>query len=356
MDRPVAVVDAPAPARPPTASTPQPDPIVLDPTDARRTLHALIAPDGHLVAALAAVLGPDGNGLAVDAVDDMVALAVAVTAGSAFDATDHLVLAVALYLRGRLDAERCAREPGGDFELSGDALVRASGALRSSHPLAVPVVNRLAALLDRVRPAGHLHSRVSGAARAAPDSGSTAVFVIDPRRDRGDAEQVRRAFYPNGRVLSPATGADVLAGLCTRMLQFGCGVTPAGSLKLVDGNELSPERIRAAGTAGGLAVLPPTGVGLPALGGALLAAGFRGVVTWKRVVPARVAALMLFELHAALVGDACNPEAAVTHVRDWMRDPRRRRPSRMPEEYAATFARRDLVDEAYWGALVFRDH
>jgi hypothetical protein len=285
----------------------------------------------------------------------MVALAVAVTAGSGFDGIDHLVLAVVLYLRGRLDAEAAALEPGGDFELSGDALVRAAGVARSSHPMALPVMNRLAALLDRARPVGRIRSMISDGVSSAPGSGSTALFIVDPRRDRGDAELLRRAFHPDACLLSAATADAVLAGLATPMLYLGCAVTPAGSLKLVDGSELPPERVRTAKAAGGLAVLPPTGVGLPALGDALLAAGFRGVVTWKRVVPSRIAALMSFVLNAALVDHRLDPEAAVAHVRDWMRDPNRRKLPRLPEEYATTFGRRDLADEAYWGALVFRD-
>ena len=83
--------------------------------------------------------------------------------------------------------------------------------------------------------------------------------------------------------------------------------------------------------------------------------GFTDIVTWKRVVPARPAALMLFVLHAALVVEHLEPAAAVARVRAWMRDQRRGRPHGLPDEYAATFARRDLADEAYWGALVHRN-
>ncbi|WP_199515176.1 hypothetical protein [Nucisporomicrobium flavum] len=363
LDRPVAVVDAPAPSEPPPAPTAQPDPIVPDQAALRRELHVLVAADRDVFAALAAALGPDGRDLAVDAIDDMVALAVVTTAGTGGDDTDQLMLAVALYLRGRLDADGWALEPGGDFELAGAALARADHTLRATTAEAVPVLNRLAALLDRARPAGHSRSRQPS---INDDPWMGTVFVANPRGDRpaasSDAVLVLRAFYPAARLLgagpaeaTPARPQTVVAALHTPLLQLSCAVTPAGALKLAEGTELTPDRIRTARTAGGLAVLPPTGVGLTALGDALLAAGFRGVVTWKRVVPSRIAALMLFMLHQALAGDRLDPAAAVAHVRDWMRDPRRPRPARLPDEYAPTLARRELVDEAYWGALVFRD-
>lgn len=250
----------------------------------------------------------------------------------------------AQYLVMVVAADARSPAPGSDLALSRDALAGAAGALRTSHPAAMPVVNRLTALLDRASPAGRVRPKVS----------VPALFLVDPRRDRGDAELLRKAFYPDARLLSPATVDSALAGLTTPILHLGCAVTPAGALRLADDTELPPERIREAKTADGLAVLPPTGVGLPALGDALLAAGFRGVVTWKRVVPSRVAALMSFVLHAALADDHLDPAEAVAHVRDWMRDPHRPRPSHLPGAYGVTFARRDLVDEAYWSALVFR--
>lgn len=339
LDRPVTVVNVPPEA--PIPAMPSPDPIVPDPGDARRELAALVAPDGDLLGALAVLLGPDGYGVPVDTVDDMVALAVAVTTGTAFDGTDHLVLAVALYLRGRLDPGAMASAPGGDFELSGAALKRAAETLRTSRPAAVPVLNRLAALLGRVR---------TGDRDPAPP----ALFVVDPRRNPADAAVLREAFYPDATWLSAPTADAVLAGLGASLVHLACAVTPAGALRLADGTELPPTRIRLSAAGGGLAVLPPTGVGLPALGDALLAAGFRGVITWKRVVPSRVAALMLFTLHAALVDEHLEPGRAVAYVRDWMRDRHRTKPSRMPSDYTATFERHDLIDEAYWSALVFR--
>ncbi|UQU64293.1 hypothetical protein COUCH_35945 [Couchioplanes caeruleus] len=379
LDRPVAVVDAPPPAGPPPAPTPQPAPIVPDPAALRRELHALVAADRNVFAALAAALGPDGRDLAVDAVDDMVALAVATTAGPGGDDTDQLLLAVALYLRGRLDADGWALEPGGDFELAGAALARADRTLRATTAEAAPVLNRLAALLDRARPADRFRSQQSpppqpartagprtGAAPFTDDPWMGTAIVANPRGDRpvasSDAVLLLRAFYPAARLLgagaaqaTPARPETVVAALHTPLLQLSCAVSPAGALKLAEDTELPPERIRTARTAGGLAVLPPTGVGLTALGDALLTAGFRGVVTWKRVVPSRIAALMLFVLHQSLAGDRLDPAAAVAHVRDWMRDPRRPKPTRCPDEYAPTLARRELVDEAYWGALVYRD-
>jgi hypothetical protein len=347
LDRPVTVVDAPAPAGLPDQPTPQPETIAPDPVAARRELHALLVPMGDLLPALAALLGPDGHRPAVGIVDDLVALSVLAAAGPDATGLDHLALAAALYLRGRLDTGDWARLPGGDLELAGAALATAGRTVRLSEPAAVPVLNRLTALLDRNRSKGRTPYR-------------GAVFVADGNRPATvvEAMRLRRAYYPEalgfGGDERPATPDAVLAVLDTPMLHLACGVTPAGALKLAGATELSPERLRTARASGGLAVLPPTGVGLPALGDALLAAGFEGVVTWKRVVPVGPAALMLFVLHAALVAERLDPAAAVARVREWMRDPRRTKPVGLPDEYAGTFARGDLTDEAYWGALVHR--
>ena len=136
--------------------------------------------------------------------------------------------------------------------------------------------------------------------------------MANPRGDREpvsyETMMLRRTFYPRstglGRTVEDAAGAgtpeEVRNSLGASVLHLGCGVTPAGALELSGPAELGPDAIAATTVrpGGGLAILPPLPAGPAPLVDALLAAGFTAVVGWQRPVPERVAALMLFLLHA----------------------------------------------------------
>lgn len=184
------------------------------------------------------------------------------------------------------------------------------------------------------------------------------VFVANPRGDREAAAMevmlLRRSFYPRstgfGRLVENADGAggpaEVAARLDASVLHLDCGITPDGELELADGAVLAPAG--PAGGRGGLAILPP-GYLEPAAG-LLLAAGFSGVVGWRRPVPRDVAALMLFVLHAQLAERGRTAAEAVREVRRWLRGPE---PAMLPSLLAGYAGRLDETAGRYGSALVY---
>ena len=177
-----------------------------------------------------------------------------------------------------------------------------------------------------------------------------AVFVGNPRRDRqqsgADAMVLRRTFYPQstglGDTVEHSDGAgnpeDVAARLDASMLHLGCGITADGDLQLAGSAVLTVGEIAAHPPTdqGGLAILPPTGAGAPALVDALLAAGFRSVIAFRDELPPAVASLLYFLLHARLVDAGQAPADAVADVRRWLADPARELPDHLPPWYAST--------------------
>jgi hypothetical protein len=101
VDRPVAHVRAREPERAPRPAPPRPEPVTLGVDDLRRALRERIVRGADLWTAISWRLRPDA---ASDArlVDDWVALATLVRHHGGETATDRLLLAAGLYLRGRL--------------------------------------------------------------------------------------------------------------------------------------------------------------------------------------------------------------------------------------------------------------
>jgi hypothetical protein len=379
IDRPVAVVEVPVtePTQTPLWEWRRAESATAGPAELRRELRSRMTAGPNLFASLESLLSPDAPALAVAEVDDLVALATAVIAAGDANRTDHLLLAVALYLRGRSDPGGWDDEDGGDLQDAATSLLTAADAPRPAPAGAVRVMHRLGVLLDERWPFGDVVRRLTDrqpagrpARRSRMPVGDAAVFVANPRGDLAgasiEAMLLRRTFYPRsvglGRTVDNIDGigtpGDVLAHLDASMLHLGCQVTPAGALELAGPAELTPAEITAwtgaARRAGGVAVLPPTAAGAQDLAEALLAAGFVGVIGWRRAVPAAQASLILFVLHATLVDARLGPAAAVDEVARWMRDPRRKAPAYLPDEYAATMAATDLTDETYRGALTYR--
>ncbi|GAA3294952.1 MULTISPECIES: hypothetical protein [Dactylosporangium] len=206
-------------------------------------------------------------------------------------------------------------------------------------------------------------SDVRGTAR--PDRHLDAVFVADPRGERGlewvsgETVLLRRLLYPRSIGLGNAveyvdgtgTADEVRAHLGASMLFLGCGVSPPAVLRLAGPTELDLTGVAGA-ACGGLAILPPLATGFPAVSDALLAAGFSGVVGWRRPVPAPVATAMLFLLHLRLVDGGLPPPVAVRAVRVHLRGADARPAPVLPEHHVAT-----LAGGLAWGhadSLVYR--
>jgi hypothetical protein len=163
------------------------------------------------------------------------------------------------------------------------------------------------------------------AARTRRPIADDPVFLANPRGDRPgatmDAWRLRREFYPRSTGLGETvenvdgtgTAAEVTAKLGASVLHLGCGLTPDGALELAGGDTLLPPAAAAART-GGVALLPPSPHGARAAE-ALLGAGFVSVVALAADVPDRVASLLYFLLHAALVDESLPPAEAVRAVR-----------------------------------------
>ncbi|GID65577.1 hypothetical protein Acy02nite_34580 [Actinoplanes cyaneus] len=207
------------------------------------------------------------------------------------------------------------------------------------------------------------------------------VFVANPRGDREnatmDALRLRRAFHPRSTGLGvtieqtdgDATPDRVAAHLNASLLHLGCGVTATGDLELAGGALLTPAAIAKSATAesaaapgpggvailpprpGGVAILPPDPVALSSLADALLTGGFTSVIGFAGAVPDRVASLVYWMLHAALVDDGHEPAEAVAAVRAWLRDTGRKPPELLAAEYRSITATVDLSDPAHADAL-----
>jgi len=149
LDRPVTVVYGPEPTRPDIPRPRRPAAPAVDAAALRRELRDRIAPDGDLWASAAALLeAPPSR----SDVDDLVALATSVVHTAN---TDHLLLAVALWLRSRTGAGDGWGAGGGDGDLQAAtrSLAEAAPAVLAEEPDAVGLLLRLAvrlAALDRL--------------------------------------------------------------------------------------------------------------------------------------------------------------------------------------------------------------
>ncbi|MFI5911027.1 hypothetical protein [Dactylosporangium sp. NPDC051541] len=410
LDRPTTVMTGAVPA-PEFVPKPRPAPVAVDVDGARRDLAARLDRAGGARAALDSAGPPD--------LDDLVALATTVVHGGGTGA-DRVRLALVLHLRAvaaeddewggaAQDTEAAAEAlaaagavPDGDVELAlelaarlgrpqlaAGAVAPVAAALRTigAGALVLPLGGRVlvvdaatggvaaapAELPERIVVVGDdaagwggdrvvstvasLAQLVRLAARAPRPVTGDAVFVADPRGERGGLEWasvetmlLRRLLYPRSIGLGhtveyvdgPGTADEVRAHLGASMLFLGCGIAPPGVLRLAGPTELDLTTLTGA-PSGGLAILPPL-EGFPAVADALLAAGFTGVVGWRRPVPAPVATALLFLLHLRLVDDGLAPAEAVRAVRAHVCAADPKPVPGLPDHHAATLAAGDASE------------
>ncbi|MEZ0107692.1 hypothetical protein ABH920_001684 [Catenulispora sp. EB89] len=185
------------------------------------------------------------------------------------------------------------------------------------------------------------------------------VFVANPRGDRMPAAVetmlLRRSFYPHsvglGGLIEAADGAgtakEVRARLEASVLHLACGVTESGALELADSTELDLTDVEV--EHGGVTVLPPDH--FQPLADILLAAGFTGVVGWRRPVPEDFGAVAYFLLHTELADVGRAPAAAVRAVREQLRAPDL---GALPPLLASRFEAAGGAAGDDWTALVYR--
>ncbi|HEU4348782.1 MAG TPA: hypothetical protein VFR35_13465 [Actinoplanes sp.] len=199
LDRPVAVVDGPAPARAGTAAPPRRPP---QPATGAAELRAtfrdrLSAAGARPFTALLELLREGAAVPEVGTVDDLVALASALVGVPGHGADDHLLLAAALYLRSQVDGGGWAGDDGDDDRrAAAGSLLAAAESLPGKRSDAVGLAFRLATLLDAKNPSGELRNRlgdgfvkVTGALRAAgadvlvyPQPGAALLLVASTGR------------------------------------------------------------------------------------------------------------------------------------------------------------------------------
>jgi hypothetical protein len=188
LDRPVTVIEGQEPVAPSVPRPRREDPVPVELAPLRLTLRNKVTNGADLYASVAVRLRPDAPEPGIDTVDELVALATSIVheAGKAATAEDHFILAVALYLRSRID------DGGGwvdddavdDVQNAAESLLTAAGTLLAEHSDAVPVLVALAKRLDERRPAGRvldgLADRFADVAEALRVSGVEALVYPQP--------------------------------------------------------------------------------------------------------------------------------------------------------------------------------
>jgi hypothetical protein len=184
LKRPVTVVDG---AAPPAATAP-PDPPTgpqagpADPPAATFRDAFLDLIPGTGFAAVLALLDRGAAGIGIEKVDELAAHASSLVHTTDAAGTDHLLLAVALYLRSVID-------PGGgwgddcdadDLRAARESLLAAADAVAGEPAEAVAVAFRLATLLDQRQPAWNVRARLAerfaGAAKALRAVGAAGLL------------------------------------------------------------------------------------------------------------------------------------------------------------------------------------
>jgi len=252
LDHPVAVMhptDRTEPAPPVVPVPRRPAPVVdLDAVRAALTARlTTMAPAAADAPALAgALLRPAVPAAAVDDVDEAVGLATTLVHGGGDSGTDHLLLGVSLYVRGRLDD---GGWDGGDLAAAAGSLLDALDRIPPGDPAAPTVLRGVGAVLDDREPLGGVLAaaapRLAARAEAVVAAGSTdpvAVALRDLSRAAtairagrsGEVAPLRRAVaavpesYPWRFRLLAAAGTALLAqGLRT---DDPAGVREAGAL------------------------------------------------------------------------------------------------------------------------------
>jgi hypothetical protein len=219
LERPVAVVDGTRPDAPtPPRPRPQAAPRVPAATLRKALLDKLPGPDD--LAGVLAMLDEGATPPGVDTVDELVALGSSLVEAPGAAGTDHLLLAVALHLRGVVDDGGGWGDGGADdVRAEGDSLLAAAGALAAAPADTVAVAFRLATLLDERLPGRDIRTRL----------GEGFATVTEALRTVGADGLV----YPaSGEMLllSSATGRISYAasgsGLPARVLVAGAGPIP----------------------------------------------------------------------------------------------------------------------------------
>jgi hypothetical protein len=180
LDYPVAVVqDATAPAAP-AEPIRRAAAVPLDRAVLRRRVHEKVtaaadADAGAPVWAVAAdLLRPSAALPAVEAVDDLVALASLLVDGQPADAVDRFLHAVALLLRARVDPLGAADHRNVGIE----SLLAAVRVVPINHPGLVAIVGALGAFLDERRPIDDVLVGVAGAYADRIDAILTTTAVV----------------------------------------------------------------------------------------------------------------------------------------------------------------------------------
>ncbi len=222
LDRPVMVVDGTV-VDPPTRPRPRPPAAPRVPAATLRADMLRRLPGSGLADVSALLIGA-ATALDIDTVDDLVALGSALVAAPGAVGTDHLLLAVALHLRDRIDDGGGWGGAGGgegDAVAAADSLLAATEALTAEPADTVAVAFRLATLLDERLPAGDVRARfgagfiaVTGALRAA---GADALAYLH-------AGDVLLLSATTGRFSHAATGSPLPA----RILVAGEGAIADG--------------------------------------------------------------------------------------------------------------------------------
>lgn len=162
LERPVVVVDGevPAAAPPPRPSTPSPDPSPGTPSVPAAPLRKALL--DKLPGPLCTLLDDGAAPPDVGTVDELVALGCSLVEASDVVGTDHLMLAVALYLRSLVD-DGGGWGDGGDDDVvaAGRSLLAAAGAMAAEPADTVEVAYRLATLLDDRVPSQEYRTRLA---------------------------------------------------------------------------------------------------------------------------------------------------------------------------------------------------
>lgn len=174
LDRPVVVMDgsdAP-PARPPATPRPRPAAPVTDTDALRHALRERLGTDADACAAAGALLADGAPPTDVDTADELVALATTVVHTGPAVATDHLLLAVALMLRGRADDGPTATA---DADAALDSVRAAAADVRSLPPPAFTLLLRLSIHLAHRDTAGTFRRTLAEIASALRSVGADAL-------------------------------------------------------------------------------------------------------------------------------------------------------------------------------------
>lgn len=161
IERPVAVVDGAPPA---TSPPPPPQQPAKPPVSATTLRAALLGKlPGRGFAAILSLLSEGARIPAIDTVDELVALGSSLVEAPGAVGTDHLLLAVTLYLRSRVDGGGWGDNGADDTRAAGDSLLAAAVALVAESADAVAVAFRLATVLDERLPVRNIRTRLSEA-------------------------------------------------------------------------------------------------------------------------------------------------------------------------------------------------